>query len=340
MKTSRYVTLLALIISFAIASISLADEVVLKNGDRLTGKVVSMKDGKLVFNTSYAGDISIDWADVKSLDTESQAALLLSNGTLIKGSLKPAENGRVVIDTSSSLGTPPLDLAEVSAINPEHLPGEVKLKGRANAAVAIRSGNTDTSTYNLSGEIQARTEKNRYTLGGEYNREEDDDETTVNNWLAYAKYDHFLTEKLYGYVNTVFEKDKMADLNLRSSLGLGLGYQVWESDKTNLSLEAGLSYVDEDYDVGEDSDYAAFRWSVDFDHYIWDDFLQFFHFHEGTIGLENTEDITIRSRTGLRMPLKHGFTATAQYNWDWDNTPAPGNDSADEAFIFGLGYQF
>ena len=32
-----------------------ADEVVMKNGDRIQGTVVSLSQGKLVFNTSYAG---------------------------------------------------------------------------------------------------------------------------------------------------------------------------------------------------------------------------------------------------------------------------------------------
>ncbi len=340
MNRSFLVTVIVCVFICGAVSTGLADEIVLKNGDKLTGKVVSMEKGKLVFNTSYAGDITIDWATVKSMKTDAPTALLLSNGTLIKGSVAPAEGDKVVVDTASSLGTPPLDLAEVTAVNPKYLPQEVKLSGRANVAVAARSGNTNTSTYNLNGEVQARTNKSRYTLGGEFNREEDEGRRTVNNGLAYAKYDHFLTKKLYFYANTVFEKDKMADLNLRSSLGVGLGYQVWESHKTNLSLEAGLSYVNEDYDAGDDNNYAAFRWALDYDRYIWNDFLQFFHFHEGMIGLESTSDITIRSRTGLRMPLKNGFTATAQYNWDWDNTPAPGNDSVDEAFIVGLGYQF
>ncbi len=332
--------LVACVMLLGMANTILADEIVLKNGDKLTGKVVSMEKGKLIFNTSYAGNISIDWHSIKSVKTDAPATLILKNGMVIKGSLKPTKGNKVIIETASSLGAPEMDLAEVTAINPELLPGEMKLNGRTNVAIALRSGNTDTSTYRVDGEIQARAEKSRYTVGGEYNREEDDDETTVNNWLAYAKYDHFFSKKLYGYVNTVFKRDTMADLNLRSSVGIGLGYQVWESPKTNLSLEAGLSYVNEDYEKGSDDSYAAFRWAVNYDRFVWDDFLQFFHFHEGTIGLESTEDITIRSRTGFRMPLRHGFTATVQYNWDWDNTPAPGNDRVDEAFIIGVGYQF
>ena len=340
MKKSIFSAVLASIMLFGLAAVSSADEIVLKNGDKLTGTVKAMENGKLVFHTSYAGDITIDWSNVKSMKTDTSAALLLRDGTLIRGALVSGPGDKVVVNTGSSLGSPPLNLAEVIAINPKSLPQEVKLTGHANVSMVARSGNTNNSAFNLAGEVQARTNKNRYTLGAEFNREEDEGKRTVNNGLAYAKYDHFLTKKLFFYANTVFEKDKMADLSLRSSLGVGIGYQVWESHKTNLSLEAGLSYVNEDYEVGDDNNYAAFRWAVNYDRYIWNDFLQFFHFHEGMIGLEDTSDITLRTRTGFRMPIKNGFTAVAQYNWDWDNTPAPGNDSVDEALIFGLGYQF
>ena len=37
-----------------------ADEVWLKNGDRLTGKVLSLDAGTLLFKTAYAGDLSIN----------------------------------------------------------------------------------------------------------------------------------------------------------------------------------------------------------------------------------------------------------------------------------------
>ena len=41
-----------------------AEEVTLKNGDRLTGTIVSMDDKKLTVKTDYAGDITIDRAAV------------------------------------------------------------------------------------------------------------------------------------------------------------------------------------------------------------------------------------------------------------------------------------
>ena len=39
-----------------------AEQVMLKNGDRLTGAIVSMDGKKLVVKTSYAGEVAIDWS--------------------------------------------------------------------------------------------------------------------------------------------------------------------------------------------------------------------------------------------------------------------------------------
>jgi hypothetical protein len=48
-----------LTVGFFIAGNSLADEVRLKNGDKLTGQVVRMEEEKLVLKTTYAGEIAI-----------------------------------------------------------------------------------------------------------------------------------------------------------------------------------------------------------------------------------------------------------------------------------------
>ncbi|MGB5304974.1 MAG: DUF481 domain-containing protein, partial [Gammaproteobacteria bacterium] len=138
--------------------------------------------------------------------------------------------------------------------------------------------------------------------------------------------------------NTVLFKDDFADLNLRSSIGVGAGYQFYETDITNLSLEAGLSYVNEDFELAEDDSYPAARWALNYDHFLYSKKLQFFHVHEGLLGIEDTSDIIITSRTGLRALLTENFTATAQVDLDWDNTPSPGNDRIDTRYLFNLGY--
>ena len=128
---------------------------------------------------------------------------------------------------------------------------------------------------------------------------------------------------------------------MRTTVGAGAGYQFFETPLKNLSVKAGIAYVNEDYEGdADDKDYPSGRWAVRYDQYFFDKFVQVFHVHEGHISLDDTKDMFVRTRTGLRFPLRKGFNTTIQYNWDWDNTPAQGIERVDERYLFTLGYSW
>ena len=47
-----------------------ADVLVMDNGDRITGRLDSISGGKAIFDTSYAGRIWVEMANIRSLETE------------------------------------------------------------------------------------------------------------------------------------------------------------------------------------------------------------------------------------------------------------------------------
>jgi hypothetical protein len=47
-----------------------ADQITLKNGDRVTGKFVKTEGGKLVVATDLFGDVSVDLANVSNIATD------------------------------------------------------------------------------------------------------------------------------------------------------------------------------------------------------------------------------------------------------------------------------
>jgi putative salt-induced outer membrane protein YdiY len=210
----------------------------------------------------------------------------------------------------------------------------------ANIGMTFTSGNTEKDTTHFDGEFSARTEKNRYTAGGQLNRSEDNGIKTESNSLGYLKYDHFLSEKWFAYANSLFEKDRFKDLNLRSALGVGIGHQFFETAETNLSLESGLNYVSDDYIVAPDESYSSGRWAINYDKYFFSKAFQFFHFHEGFVSLEDSEDMFIKSRTGIRVPIYKRLNASLQYNLDWEKSPSPGREKTDKVLMFTLGYMF
>ncbi len=330
------------ILSVLSAPVALADEIVLANGDRLSGKIVRKESDTLVLNTPYAGDLNIKWADIRRVTTDAPIKVYFEDGSKLIGTLHSEEDGSVIVTSDETLTSAPIPLATLLFINPSaEISGEgVKLSGHINAGLSSSSGNTVAKRYNLDTEAVARTRDNRYTLGARVAHTEDHGLETESNWIGYMKYDDFFTKKWYGYTNGNFENDKFKDIQLRSTLGIGSGYQFIESDKTNLSLEGGLTYVSTDYIAATAVNYPAARWALKYDHLLFATKIQFFHTHETYIGLEDVKKTFVRSQTGLRAPLLKSLNATAQYNVDWDNNPAAGRVRLDKTLVLTLGYSW
>ena len=336
MKTYLKILIPVWIITFWVIYPVLADEVHLVNGDRITGKIIKMQDNQLIFDTDYAGKVTINWQKVAQLETDTPVKVVLSDGKILE-TTDLNENTEVMNPEKKEKDE--FSLTQVKAINPDQKPS-VKITVRVNAGMEIERGNTDTDDFHLDGEFIARAEKHRTTLGGELDKEKSSGDTTAESWLAYGKYDYFLTEKWFLYLNTLFEHDKFADLDLRTTVGGGPGYQFFESPELNLSVSAGPAYVSEDFiEAGHDNFYAA-QWLIGYDQFLFKKFVQLFHRQNGHISLEDSENWLIETRQGLRFPIYKGFTATVQYNYDYENDPAPdAEEKWDSEFMLLMGYQ-
>jgi hypothetical protein len=89
----------------------------------------------------------------------------------------------------------------------------------------------------------------------------------------------------------------------------------------------------------QDNSYAAARWSVGLEVAVVPERVKFFHRNEGYRSLEDADSYLIRSEQGLRFALVGKFFANLEYDYMYNNEPAPGTKSSDTAFIFGLGYE-
>jgi len=138
----------------------------------------------------------------------------------------------------------------------------------------------------------------------------------------------------------VIGHDQFADLNLRTSVGPLVGYQWFESKEINLRTSTGISYVKEDFINQPNDDYVALPWSIDFDKYLFGDFMQFYHKQTGFWNLEDTGDVNLDTWTGLRFPLVLGLVATTEIKVEYDSGAAEGADEVDTTYSLKLGYQW
>jgi putative salt-induced outer membrane protein YdiY len=325
---------------FSMVVAASAGEVFLKNGSRLLGRIVSMEGGKLILETDFAGTLTLDWGQVEALRVDEPAFVVLSDGSNRTGVIQPAESSGQALLSSDSAGEPErLRFSDIASINPPQEPA-LRLNGRINVGLNKASGNTDTESGHVDAELIARAAKNRMTLGGAYNRASDDNQKTEDNLRGYLKHDYFLTEKLYWYLKGGVERDDFKDIDLRTTIGPGLGYQVFEGERMNLSFEAGPSYVYTDYDNAEVEDSISGRWAVKFDRFFFEKLFQYYFSNEGFVSASDTSDVFMFTKTGLQFPLYSGFFLNAGFEWDWDNMPAEEAEKSDYRYILSLGYGF
>jgi putative salt-induced outer membrane protein YdiY len=285
-----------------------SDEIYLKNGNHLSGAIVSLGEDTLVLDTDFAGRLSIDRSRIERISAD-------------------APSGSAQVE-------PPAEPVAVTEVAP------VKFAGRINVGLNKASGNTDKESGHVDAELGAAAARHRLTIAGVYNRASDNNRKSEDNVTGSSQYSLFLTEALYFYLKGMAERDTFKDINLRTTLGPGLGYEVFKSERMNLSIEAGPSYVRTDYDEAADEDSLSGRWAVKFDRFFFEKAVQYYFTNEGYISASDYRDTFMFTRTGLRFPVRGGLFFAAGFEWDWDNTPAEGTDKSDYRYILSIGFGF
>ncbi|MEE4143237.1 MAG: DUF481 domain-containing protein [Halieaceae bacterium] len=348
MKTSKY--LRGVCLGFAVllsASFNVIaedaehfrDEIVLKSGSKILGHVTGSRDGVVTIETDFAGTLTIELDKIASLQTENPVLIQLANETVLPEQPLRIEDEMLVTDTATGPGES-YAASDLLLVNPEpwELGHGYKWTGLASLAMSMERGNTDTDELDYRLDSIWRSKRDRYTL--HYNGEKDkaNNETNVEKWYAQGKYDYFLDGPLYVGVQVSAEHDKFTDLDLRYLVGPYIGRQFYDEPIFTLSGEVGASYVNEDFIVAEDDDYAAANWTLSASsNYLGGD-SRLYVDHRGILSVEDTSDYILNTTFGLAFPLLLSLEAAAELALDYDAGAVEGVDELDQTYRFRVGY--
>ena len=238
---------------------TLADTLVLKNGDHLTGTIESSDAKVITFKTDYAGEIKVQWSAVKETATEKPLYVVKKDQTTVNGNVT-SEDANVVVHTANE-GNVSVPLGDVTIIrSPEqqqtyenslHPSLFEAWKGAANFGFALARGNSDTTNLalgfnadrkTLSDEIKVYASSIYSTSGIPVGGT-----VTASEILGGIRFDKNINPKFFAFVSGDFAHNALQSLNIQEIYGGGLGWHAINHPNTTLDVLAGLNYTHESY---------------------------------------------------------------------------------------------
>lgn len=257
----RKLEVVALIVFLGLAPAVFADQITLKNGDRLTGTVVK-SDGKiLVLHTEFAGDVTLQFAAITQITTEKELHVSTSEKQTVVGPVT-SSNGKLEVATKTG-GTVEVPVgkvvlirndAEQAAYDKSLHPGLTHgWNGGADVGFSLARGNSETENLALALNAAHPTLNDKILLhvSSIYTDNQLATPSTVADLIqAGIRYDRNINPRIFGFGAADFMSNALQDLDLRSVYAGGLGYHAIKSAGTTLDFLAGLNYTHETYSNG------------------------------------------------------------------------------------------
>ena len=233
------------------------DEIVLFNGNTITGEVKSLQQGKLKFKTDHAGTIYIEWNFINSVTSTNFFEVENQLGDHYYGMLapRPEDKKLTVIGPTETVV---LDMDRVVTIMPIKQTFWGRIDGSLNLGFSFTSAD-NILQYSIESDATFRRRKYSSTIKlssiqTRIGAQEVDREVTFRDNLDFT-YTRYHKDRYYGSGILAFTRSSELGIDLRSELGWVFGRSFLQTNRSKLSASAGLT-VSRERPIGEDpSDY-------------------------------------------------------------------------------------
>jgi len=339
-----------LILSLGGATALRADQITLKNGDRVTGSIVKKDGATLTIASAHFGTITLPWDQVDTLTTDIPAYIQAGGDTQV-ATLR-ASAGQVEI-TPTTGGTRSVAIADVATIRSNAEQGAYDRMldptwmdlwaGTANLGWAGTAGNAETKTFTFGANAARATLTDKTSIhfsavsasalvGG------------VNSSTARAvrggwAYQHNFRPRLFGYVSNDYEYDRFQSLDLRFVPGAGGGYHAIQSERTRLDLLAGLNYNRERFSTPLTRNSAEFSWGDELEHKL-NGIVTLVQSYRMFNSLTDTPDFRVNFDFGATARLSEWLNWNVRVSDRYLSNPVAGRERNDVLYSTGLGLRF
>ena len=315
------------------------DVIVLKNGDRLTGRIISAQYGLLQLSSRHSGSVSIEWPSIQSISSKYMFRVERAGGQHFEG-LIYTDSGELMVETAA--GEVSIPMENVTEMMPydssfwQRVYGSVSL-GYSYAKI---SGVAQTSfafdaTYSgadLEATLDASVLATQDSSGTSTNQDE------VSSNLFFSRpHNNF-----WGYVGDV-QRNQSLGIDTRIVLGSVLGHRIIESSNTRVSAYMGLVW-DQEWSADANGTHSSVEGALGG---LW----RVFQFSYPKVSLDSSLVLypSITESPRYRMSANVDLTAkittrfaiklSGYLNYD-SKPPDPTATSTDYGIVTSLAYQF
>lgn len=238
---------------FAAAPSAVAVNVVvqLRNGDRLTGELVTQATNHVVINTPWAGQLALPLSVIGGVRTATGTEVIAeAKPEPPKSALAPATKP-VVIAATTKTPTP----APVSAVATGKIKTKVELGSNLNYGAKDQEllyGRWKT-TYEKP---YATNAKKFFRTTGDYSADYGVTEgvRSANRMMGSLKTDFDLGARTYCYNAANSGYDEIRKIDFYYDVGPGMGYHLLRLPRLELDVEGGLNYQSQNRSLSRDTD--------------------------------------------------------------------------------------
>ena len=214
------------------------------------------------------------------------------------------------------------------------------------AGASVSSGNSDSTTINLSGDVVKATKIDKLTFNGRALYVKNDDVDAEQRYAFGTGDQRDVTERVFGFGQFDALKDEPANLSSRYSVGAGAGYHLIKQDNLTWDVSTGVGFTQERYVVPALQDgvlrskysNTELLFAEESNHKISDNttFKQRLAYLPD---LRNSGEFRATFDGGISVAMTQRFSLTATVQHRYDSNPGDGLKKNDTLFVTGVSYR-
>jgi hypothetical protein len=223
----------------------IAATVFLQNSDHISGEIQKLEGKRLSLKTAHVCVIEIDWTMVQGINSDKVLQFSMQNGMVLTGTVDNTEAGMQV---STAPGTPilPHNVKAISKPVQEQTLSN-RLSGAIEFGYSLTRGNSPLSQSSVvaNGEYQSTNVRVQTDVTSLFSKQAPAESASAHSLST--RVDYYLTPRAFIFSLDGLERDDREFLNLRTSVGGGVGWQLADTAVTQVSLLGGMTFINENY---------------------------------------------------------------------------------------------